>query len=142
VDFGNGSDPALNGLADAVAAVYGEHLDTRADRAHAQLMEDVLTVVLAGGMTRADVVLHQREGPGLVTHAWQVLSEHVEEHLLAVVESRLLRGVRACLSACDPAAQVRAVLFVLEPIEPDLRSRSSALRGPGGRSNGRPGRGR
>jgi uncharacterized protein YbcI len=85
-------------------------------KARAHLSQDVLTVTLAGALTRAEETLRDRGNSEQVIrlrHAMQISSE---PDLRIAVESILNRSVRSFMSASDPANDVHAEIFLLQPL--------------------------
>jgi uncharacterized protein YbcI len=84
-------------------------------RARSHLSRDLLTVVLEGGFTRAEQMLHRHGHSQQVIESRMTLARTIENELCAAVETILYRSVRSFMSAPDPANDLQVEVFVLRP---------------------------
>lgn len=84
-------------------------------KARAQLLPDLLTVVLEGGFTRAEQTLHGHGHAQQIVDSRLAIEEAIEKDLRAAVEGLLYRGVRSFMSALDPANELQVEIFLLLP---------------------------
>jgi uncharacterized protein YbcI len=85
-------------------------------KARAHLSQDVLTVTLAGALTRAEQTLRDRGHADEVIRLRHAMQRSSECDLRIAVESILNRSVHSFMSASDPANDVQAEIFVLQPL--------------------------
>jgi uncharacterized protein YbcI len=85
-------------------------------KARAHLSQDVLTVTLAGALTRAEETLRDRGHAEEVIRLRQAMQQSSERDLRIAVESILHRSVQSFMSANDPTNDVQAEIFVLQPL--------------------------
>jgi uncharacterized protein YbcI len=84
-------------------------------RARSFLQKDVLTVILEGGYTTIENKLEEHGHTNEVIAARLAMQKAVESEMRAAVETILRRSVRSFMSANDPANELQAEVFVLDP---------------------------
>jgi uncharacterized protein YbcI len=94
-------------------------------RARSFLQKDVLTVILEGGYTTIEHKLEEHGHTNEVIAARLAMQKAVESEMRAAVETILRRSVRSFMSANDPANDLQAEVFVLDP--PDESKRAELL---------------
>jgi uncharacterized protein YbcI len=80
---------------------------------------DLLVVLLRGGFTVAEQTLFDAGHGQAVHHSQHALQEAMEGRLSKIVEDLTGRRVIGFLSASRQCPDLRAELFLLEPVEPD-----------------------
>jgi uncharacterized protein YbcI len=85
-------------------------------KARAHLSQDVLTVTLAGALTRAEETLRDRGHTEQVIRLRHAMQQSSERDLRIAVESILHRSVHSFMSASDPTNDVQAEILVLQPL--------------------------
>lgn len=80
---------------------------------------DLLVVLLRGGFTVADQTLFDAGHKRAVHESQHALQEAMEGRLSKIVENLTGRRVVGFLSASRQSPDLRAELFLLEPLEPD-----------------------
>jgi uncharacterized protein YbcI len=84
-------------------------------RARSFLQKDVLTVILEGGYTTIENTLEEHGHTNEVIVTRLALQKAVESEMRGAVEMLLRRSVRSFMSANDPANELQAEVFVLDP---------------------------
>ncbi|HUA75816.1 MAG TPA: DUF2294 domain-containing protein [Solirubrobacteraceae bacterium] len=102
-------------VANAVVRTHKRFYGKGPVKARAHLSQDLLTVLLEGGLTRGEQMLNEHGHTEEVVRARSAMQETVENELRVAVESILYRKVRSFLSANDPANDMQIEAFVLEP---------------------------
>jgi uncharacterized protein YbcI len=110
----------LAGIANAVVRVHKRFYGKGPVKARAHLSQDLLTVLLEGGYTRGEHMLHEHGHADEVVRSRLAMQETVENELRIAVESILYRPVRSFMSANDPANDFQIEAFVLEPGGPEM----------------------
>jgi uncharacterized protein YbcI len=105
----------LAGVANAVVRIHKRFYGKGPVKARAHLSQDLLTVLLEGGYTRGEHMLHEHGHADEVVRSRLAMQETVENELRVAVESILYRPVRSFMSANDPANDFQIEAFVLEP---------------------------
>jgi|HubBroStandDraft_3_1064219.scaffolds.fasta_scaffold22602_3 uncharacterized protein YbcI len=85
-------------------------------RARSFLQKDVLTVILEGGYTTIEHKLEEHGHTNEVIAARLAMQKAVEDEMRTAIETILGRSVRSFMSANDPANDLQAEVFVLEPV--------------------------
>jgi uncharacterized protein YbcI len=90
-------------------------------RARSFLHKDVLTVILEGGYTTIEQKLEEHGHDNEVIAARLAMQKAVACEMRTAVETILARSVRSFMSANDPANELQAEVFVLDPTEESAR---------------------
>lgn len=81
--------------------------------------EDLLVVLLFGGFTIAEQTLFDAGHQQAVRDSQEALHDAMEDRLRRIVESLTGRGVNGFMSATRQCPDIRAELFLLDPLELD-----------------------
>ncbi len=103
----------LADVANAIVRLHKRFYGKGPVKARAHLSQDVLTVVLEGGLTRGELTLHEHGHAQEVVRTRLAMQEAIESEFRAAVESILYRSVRSFMSANDPGNDLQAEIFVL-----------------------------
>lgn len=107
---------ALARVCKAVVHIHKRFYGKGPTKARAHLSEDLLTVVLEGGFTRAEETLRGSGHEDEVLRSRLAMKRSVENVFCDAVEDAIGRSVCSFMSACDPAGGVQVEVFVLEPL--------------------------
>lgn len=105
----------LADVSNAIVRIHKQFYGKGPERARAHISQDVLTVVLEGGFTRSEQTLNDHGHEREVLSSRLAMQEAVEAEYRTAVETILYRSVRSFMSANDPANDLQAEVFVLEP---------------------------
>ncbi len=103
----------LADVANAIVRLHKRFYGKGPVKARAHLSQDVLTVVLEGGLTRGELTLHEHGHAQEVVRTRLAMQEAIESDFRAAVESIVYRSVRSFMSANDPGNDLQAEIFVL-----------------------------
>jgi uncharacterized protein YbcI len=109
-------------ISNAVVRIHKHAYGKGPVKARAHLSQDLLTVVLEGGFTRAEQTLHRHGHCQQVIDARLTIEHELEPKLRVLVERILYRAVRSFTSALDPANELQVQIFVLEPYGSEQRT--------------------
>jgi uncharacterized protein YbcI len=104
----------LAAVANAVVRIHKRFYGKGPVKARAHLSQDLLTVLLEGGYTRGEQMLHEHGHADEVVRSRLAMQHTVETELRVAVESILYRQVRSFMSANDPEHDMQIEVFVLE----------------------------
>jgi len=123
-------DPAVNDrgqvLADvsnAIVRIHKRFYGKGPVKARAHLSQDVLTVILEGGLTRGEQTLQDHGHEQEVVRSRLAMQQSIESEFRIAVESILYRSVRSFMSSNDPSNDLQAEVFVLHPRDSDAVER-------------------
>lgn len=99
----------------AVVRIHKHFYGKGPTKARAQLVENLLTVVLEGGFTRAEQTLRQAGRQEDVVRSRLAMQHSTEDVLRDAIEGIVGRSVRSVMSASDPSRDLQVEIFVLHP---------------------------
>jgi len=105
---------ALVDLSNAVVRIHKQFHGKGPTKARSHLSQDLLAVVLEGGYTRSEQVLHEHGHDHEVVQSRLAMQSSVEDELRQAVEAILGRSVRSFMSANDPSQGLQVEIFVFE----------------------------
>lgn len=106
--------PMLAAITNAVVRVYKQFYGKGPTKARSDLGEDLLLVVLEGGLTRIEQTLCDRgQGPA-VLHVRRLMRGAIELELRAAIEGELDRSVRSLMVTVDPVLNLEVLACVLD----------------------------
>jgi uncharacterized protein YbcI len=105
----------LADVSNAIVRIHKQFYGKGPVRARAHLSHDLLTVILEGGFTRSEQTLNDHGHEREVLSSRLAMQDAVENEFRTAVETILYRAVRSFMSANDPANDLQAEIFVLEP---------------------------
>jgi uncharacterized protein YbcI len=109
---------ARSAIANAIVRLHAEHYGRGPTRARAQLMEDVVIVVLEDVFTTAERTLVAAGRGDQVQATRAAFADALRDRFVAAVEAACGRRVRAFMSQTHLAPEVAVKVFVLEPEAP------------------------
>lgn len=115
---------AIPWLAEQIARVHDRHLGRAPRHVRLHLFDDLLVAVLKGCATPIETVLREQGRTALLAEIREATLPAIEHELRAAVESSLLRGVTACMSAVDTESDIVTLMFSLDEEDQDLRGRA------------------
>ncbi|HEY1833228.1 MAG TPA: Na-translocating system protein MpsC family protein [Solirubrobacteraceae bacterium] len=101
----------------SLVAVFKRNYGKGPVRARSFLQKDVLTVILEGGYTTIEQKLEQHGHTNEVIATRLAMQKAVEDEMRTAIETILHRSVRSFMSANDPANDLQAEVFVLDPVD-------------------------
>lgn len=107
---------ALAAIANAVVRVHKRFYGKGPTRARCHIGENLMLVVLEGGLLRSEQTLRDRGHEQAVVDARLALRRAIEPELRAAIESELHRSVRSLMGALDPAREIELLACVLDPV--------------------------
>jgi uncharacterized protein YbcI len=105
----------LSDVSNAIVRIHKRFYGKGPVKARAHLSQDLLTVILEGGFTRGEQTLHDHGHAEEVVRSRLAMQQAIESEFRIAVESILYRSVRSFMSANDPANDLQAEVFVLDP---------------------------
>jgi uncharacterized protein YbcI len=109
----------LADVSNAIVRIHKQFYGKGPVRARAHISQDVVTVILEGGFTRSEQTLNDHGHEREVLSSRLAMQDAVESEYRAAVEKILYRSVRSFMSANDPANDLQAEIFVLNPRDAD-----------------------
>jgi uncharacterized protein YbcI len=100
-----------------LVAIFKRNYGKGPVRARSFLQKDVLTVVLEGGYTTIEHKLEEHGHTDEIIATRLAMQKAVEDEMRTAIETILRRSVRSFMSANDPANDLQAEVFVLDPVE-------------------------
>jgi uncharacterized protein YbcI len=119
-------------VANAIVRIHKRFYGKGPVKARAHLSEDLLTVRLEGGLTRAEQTLQHSGRTAEVVNARLAIAETIAAEYRAAVETAFYRSVRSYMTALDTAEDLQMEIFVLEShrkSEPIYEHEPQSLRG-------------
>jgi uncharacterized protein YbcI len=104
---------ALLDLSNRVVKIHKQYYGKGPTKARAHYAQDLVTIVLEGGFTRAELTLRDSGHTRELAAARHAMTQSVESELRATVEEVTGRQVRAYMSANDPSSEIQVEVFVL-----------------------------
>ena len=108
---------ALLDVSNAIVGLYKAYHGKGPTKARSFLNQDVLVVVLEGGLTRGEETLLHHGFDATVAQGRAAMQQSIALEMRQVVERIMERRVRSYLSANEPREQVQAEIFVLDPYQ-------------------------
>lgn len=105
----------LADISNAIVRIHKRFYGKGPVKARAYLSQDVLTVILEGGLTRGEQTLQDHGHSQEVVSSRLAMQSSVEDEFRMAIESILYRSVRSFMSANDPSNDLQAEVFVLHP---------------------------
>ncbi len=106
----------LSEISRTLVAIFKRNYGKGPVRARSFLQKDVLTVILEGGYTTIEHKLEEHGHTDEVIATRLAMQKAVEDEMRTAIETILNRSVRSFMSANDPANDLQAEVFVLDPV--------------------------
>lgn len=119
----------LSELSRTLVTIFKRNYGKGPVRARSFLQKDVLTVILEGGYTTIEHKLEEHGHTNEIIASRLAMQKAVEDQMRGAIETILNRSVRSFMSANDPANDLQAEVFVLEPIDHAPEDEQPALDG-------------
>lgn len=120
----NDRGQVLADVSNAIVRIHKQFYGKGPVKARAHLSQDVLTVILEGGLTRGEQTLQDHGHEQEVVRSRLAMQQSIESEFRVAVESILYRSVRSFMSSNDPSNDLQAEVFVLHPRDSDAVERN------------------
>jgi uncharacterized protein YbcI len=107
----------LAAISNTVVRVHKQLYGKGPTKARTHLWENLLVVVLEGGLLRSEQTLRDRGRAEAVIDTRFVMQAAIEPELRAAIESELRQRVGSFMNALDPHDELEVLLCTLEPLE-------------------------
>jgi uncharacterized protein YbcI len=115
-------------IANAFVGIHKEYFGRGPTKARAQVMRDLVVVLLQGGYSRAEQTLHEHGRDDAVTETRMAMQATMEDACVETIERLTGRTVYSFMSANDPSHELQAEIFVLEPEQDEAEGETDLAR--------------